>query len=189
MRKIDKNDVENFCNHCDWAYQCWMTRKYLFDENPDEKYLTHPHHCDFFSKLEKVLQEYWIQEVAKLHDPADQRGCKNLTVEYIFQADRWSDIDRFELGKLKKKMDGFASRFKLARNKILAHKDQKTINSGKALGQFNAGEDVAYFEALEAFASKVHYEVFGTPYMFDDLVKNDIEIFMGTFVNGLLGSD
>lgn len=182
---IDRKIVEDFCSHCDWAYQCWMMRRHLYDENPDEKLLRHPHHSFFFTRLEKILQEYWIQEVAKLHDPARQHGFDNLSVEYVFKNGQWNNQQKNKLKKLKDQMDTFASTFRDVRNKLLSHKDKDTINSGITLGGFNAGEDVAYFQALEEFASEVHNRVVGHPYLFDDLTKNDVEIFMSTFSKGL----
>lgn len=185
MSTIDKGIVEDFCSHCDWAYQCWIMRKHLYDENPDERLLKHPHHSFFFARLEKILQEYWMQEVAKLHDPATQHGFDNLTVEYIFKAVQCPDQERVKLQNLKDKMDSFASTLRSVRNKLLSHKDKDTINSAITLGSFNAGEGVAYFKALEEYASEVHRIVVGTPYMFDDLTKNDVQIFMAAFAKGL----
>ena len=185
MSNIDKSVIEEFCSHCDWTYQCWMMRKHLYDENPDERLLRHPHHHFFFTRLEKILQEYWLQEVAKLHDPATQYGFDNLSVDYILNSGQWPDNLKSKLQKLKDEMSKFSMSLRDVRNKLLSHKDKDTIVSGVTLGGFNAGEDVTYFKSLEEFVSEVHNYVLGTPYLFDDLVKNDIEIFMATFSKGL----
>lgn len=185
MTDIDEETIKAFCNHCDWAYQCWLLRKHLYDENPQEELLKHPHHSYFFIRLEKILQEYWLQEVAKLHDPATQYGNDNLSVEYIFKNGNWPPEVKDKLDRLKDRLDKFASNLKDARNKILAHKDKNTILSGVELGEFQEGEDVAYFEALNEFASEAYNHIIGGPYPFDDLTKNDIDIFMATFSKGL----
>ena len=185
MSNIEKKVIEDFCSHCDWAYQCWMMRKHLYDENPDEILLRHPNHNFFFTRLEKILQEYWIQEVAKLHDPATQDRHDNLSIDYILKAGEWSKHQKIKLEGLKYEMDQFASSFREARNKLLAHKDKETIKAGTILGEFDKGEDVTYFKTLQEFASEVHNNILGTPYFFDDLTKNDIDIFMATFSRGL----
>lgn len=185
MTNVDDKTVKAFCSHCDWAYQCWLMRKHLYDENPKKKLLNHPHHRYFFIRLGKILQEYWLQEVAKLHDPKTLFGHDNLSVEYILEHGNWAADAEKRLRNLKVKMDRFADPLKDPRNKLLSHKDKNTIVSELTLGEFQAGEDVAYFDALSEFASEVHEQKLGDPYLFDDLTKNDIEIFMAAFGKGI----
>jgi len=163
-----------------------MMRKYLYDENPDERLLKHPHHAYFFIVLEKILQEYWILEVVKLHDPATQRGFDNLSVDYVLKLDGWPSNTKFKLQNLKKKMNKFSSLLTEARNKLLSHKDKDVIVTGEILGVFDEGEDEVYFKFLENFASEAHENVLGEPFIFDDLIKNDIEVFMNTFASGFV---
>lgn len=82
-------------------------------------------------------------------------------------------------------MDIFADSLRDARNKLLSHKDKNTIVSEITLGEFQAGEDVAYFDALSRFVSEVHEQTFGDPYLFDDLTRNDIKTFMAAFAKGV----
>ena len=182
---MDKETVEIFCSHCDWAHQSWLMRKHLYDENPYKEAIKHAHHAYFFSRLEKILQEYWMHEVSKLHDPAHQNGFDNLSVEYIFKSGAWSQEVKDKLRVLNKKMNKFAQNLKPARNKLLSHKDKNVILSGATLGCFDEGEDIMYFEALSEFANEVHLAAVGTPYMFDDLTQNDVACFMSTFTRGL----
>jgi len=182
---MDEETVNIFCDHCDWAHQSWLMRKYLYDENPEKEAIKHAHHAYFFSRLEKILQEYWMHEVSKLHDPARQNGFDNLSVEYIFSSGNWSQKVRGKLEVLKENMNKFARKLKPARNKLLSHKDKSVILSGATLGCFDEGEDTLYFEALGEFANEVHQAVVGTPYMFDDLTQNDVAVFMSTFTRGL----
>ena|SRR3990167_239924 len=185
MANLDEKTIKAFCEHCDWAYQCWMFRRHLYDENPMEKLLKHPNHCYFFTRLEKILQEYWLLEVVKLHDPARQFGSENLTVEYVLETGKWPQSLKIELNKLKIELDTFAGSLRSARNKLLSHKDKKAILSGKALGEFKQGEDESYFNALMQFASLAHNHITGIPYLFDDFTESDVSVFMETFSKGL----
>ena len=55
---------------------------------------------------------------------------------------------------------------------------------GENLGEFRGGEDDAYFEALQKFVNIVHEQYVGGPFPFDDLTKNDVEVFMAAFIAG-----
>lgn len=160
-------------------------RKHLYDENPNKKILSHPYHNYFFNRLEKILQEYWMHEVAKLLDPAIQYGNDNLSVDHILQGGTWSPEVKSILTKLRDNMYEFGNKIKPARNKLLSHKDKDVILSGESLGGFQEGDDVAFFNALRAYASEAHTYAIGLPYEFDDLTKNDVNIFISTFAKGL----
>lgn len=181
---MDKNIVESFCRHCDWTYQVWILRKVLYDDNPHEYLLRHPIHAFFFTRLEKILQEYWIHEVTKLHDPASQHGFDNLSIDYIYECGDWSPEIRDKLNKLKVEMNRFYTQLKPARNKLLSHKDKQTILSEITLGSFEEGDDEKYFEALKDYASEVYMSVVGEPFSFDELTRNDVDVFMTTFLRG-----
>ena len=182
---LDKATIKAFCEHCDWAHQCWLMRKHLYDKNPKEELLKHPHHAYFFIRLEKILQEYWLTEVVKLHDPKSQGGHSNLSVPLILDNPAWPAKLDAQLREISKNMNGFVSYIRPARNKLLSHKDKNTILSSRTLGSFDQGADESYFKNLAEFANLAHQYVVGEPFLFDDLTKNDVEIFMGTFENGL----
>ena len=182
---MNNETVKKFCEHCDWAHQCWLMRKHLYDENPIKEAIQHPHHRHFFNRLEKILQEYWIHEVTKLHDPARQHGFENLSVENIFSSGDWGPEVKDKLATLKEKMNKFAHKLKPARNKLLSHKDKTIILSGETPGCLEEGEDVTYFHFLAEFANEVHEAVVGSAFLFDDLTQNDVEIFMSTFSRGI----
>lgn len=184
MSNVDKETIQIFCEHCDWAHQCWLMRKYLYDENPEQRLLRLPSHSYFFNRLEKILQEYWMLEVVKLHDPAKQFGSINLSIDHVLDHGNWTPEVQSKLKSLKETMKVFVSKIKPARNKLLSHKDKNTILSSKTLGEFDEGEDIAYFEALYEFANEVHIVVVGSLFLFDDLTKNDVEHFMSTFSRG-----
>jgi hypothetical protein len=184
MNPIDQKTMEVFWDHCDWAHQCWHFRKYMYDENPQVDKLRRSHHVYFFNRLYKILQEYWMHEVAKLLDPAKQNGFHNLSVNYIYEAGDWSQEVKANLGVLQGSLMGFGALLKPARNKLLSHKDKSTILSGEDLGAFDEGSDIEFFKTLKVFANQANSALGGTLLVYDNLTKNDIDIFMNTFSKG-----
>jgi hypothetical protein len=175
--------VEKFCDMCRWVHQSWQTRKFLFDENPDIDELKGPHYAHFFVRLSYMLQEYWIQQLAKLHDPAIQRGHKNLSIDYMIDHGQWDLITKSELIELRDKMMVFESKLRTVRDKIIAHNDLTSILQSNDLGEFDQEEDTLYFQHLEAFASIVQKVSLGELFLYDD-VRNDIDFFMTAFNRG-----
>jgi hypothetical protein len=163
-------------------------RKYLFDENPNFEELRKPRCEHFFDRVHKITQEYWLHQLAKLHDPAVQGGPSghiNLSVDYIIDYGQWDEKTKKDLVDLRRKMLALAKPIKDARNKILSHNDLATILESRELGGFDPGEDEAYFCCLGQFASIVSETVTGEPFLPDDLVKNDVEAFMQCFNRGI----
>ena len=176
--------MKAFCDLCDWLMQSWETRKYLFDENPDLPNLRKPRYIDFFNRLYIITQEYWIHQLAKLHDPAIQAGQNghiNLSIDYIVDYGHWDEETKEQLVELRKRMSALVKPIKDARNKILSHNDLAIILGSKELGVFPPGQDECYFSYLRQFASLVSETVTGEPFVHDDLVINDVQIFMECF--------
>lgn len=180
MSGITKQVARAFCEYCDWTQRCWLLRKHLYDDNPQQAILNRPHNKYLFVHLEKVLQEYWLHQVAKLHDRAMQNGRFNLTIEYIVTQGTWAPETERKLQELSGQLDGLSQAIRIARNRLLSHNDLEVILEGIDLGAFEEGEDLKYFESLRAFANVVHEAVIGGPYPFDDLVENDVHVLMST---------
>ena len=184
MSTHSKKVADKFCDSCKWLHQSWQTRKYLFDENPSIDSLKKPHYADFFLRLNFILQEYWIQQLAKLHDPAVQYGHKNLSIDYMIDCGQWDAQTKAGLSALRAKMTHFETKLREARNKIISHNDLSTILQMTDFGKFNQGDDVEYFNHLYKFASIVSQRVLGKIFLYDDLVKNDVQFFMSAFERG-----
>ena len=188
MSAHSRDVAKKFCQLCDWLLQVWRMRKFLFDENPDVQLLQEPRHAHFFYRLQEVLQENWLHQLAKLHDPAVQgggpKGHINLSIDYIIEYGQWEPGIKDQLQLLRAKMMSLAKPVKDARNKVLSHNDLAVLLANTSLGTFDPGEDEVYFEALESFATVVSEQVLGEPFTFDDLVKNDVAIFMHDFARG-----
>lgn len=184
MPALSSEVIQTFCQHCDWAEQCWLLRKHLFDENPDRDVLFVPRHEHFFNRLALILQEYWLLEVAKLHDHPRQARRSNLTIDYILEYGAWTDEVRNRLKTIRARLVVLADAIREARNKLLSHHDLESILSKKSLGEFEEGTDIAYFKALREYVSTIHEATMGVPYAFDGLTPNDVDAFMAQFRRG-----
>ncbi len=71
-----------------------------------------------------------------------------------------------------------------ARNKVLSHNDLAMLLASNDLGGFDPGEDEAYFLSLREFASLVRQTALGEPFVYDDLIRNDVSVFMQSFLRG-----
>jgi hypothetical protein len=177
--------IKEFLKLCDWLMQTWQMRKYLFDENKDVGFLQSARHGHFFYRIQEVFQESWMNQLAKLHDPAVQGGNINLSIEYIVEFGGWNHQFKSSLLALKDKMIVLSTPVRTARNKLLSHNDLRVILAGEeSFGQFNPGEDQIYFSALNEFCDLVSRKVLNEPFCCDDLVENDVAAFMSQFKSG-----
>ncbi len=162
-----------FCKVCSWTYEAWVTRKYLFDQN-DKEADTLEKAIAFFNRLSPITQEYSLQQIAKLHDPAVQMNDRNVSVDFVVRFGEWGDKEA-EIKAIEKRLLEFWGHVKPARNKLLAHNDLEALLADEALGAFPEGEDALYFDALQELANEVHDRWGdGGPYPFDDLAINDV---------------
>lgn len=185
MTALSTTVIKKFCKMCDWTFQVWQLRKHLFDESPMPQFLQDARHGDFFKRLAEVTQDYWLLQLAKLHDPPVQSGQINLSVDYIVSFGGWDDATREKLQDLRDRMADLAQKIKGARNKILSHNDLATLLDEKPLGSFAPGADELYFRSLQDFVNIVYDRTVGGPYPLDDLVSNDVQCFLSAFQKGV----
>ncbi|WP_299267399.1 hypothetical protein [uncultured Psychrosphaera sp.] len=177
--------VKEFFKICDWLFQTYQMRKYLFDENPNVNKIRAPRHEHFFYRIQEVFQESWLHQLAKLHDPAVQGGNINLSLDYIIEFGGWNEEEKSKLCSCVKEMESISKSVKKARNKLLSHNDLKTITEGVGeYGSFKSGEDIFYFNSLNKFCEIVSQSVLNQPFVYDDLVQNDVDAFMTQFMRG-----
>lgn len=176
MSPISKETALEFCELCNWAYECWLTHRRLFDDNcainetiGKSKYFT--------SRLSVITQEYSLLQICKLHDPAIQKANQNLSIGYIVEFGDWGP-ESTRIRKIELQLRGFFERIKLVRNKLLSHNDLETLMSSVALGEFPTGADEQYFAALQELANEVHMKWIDGPYPFNDLAGADADEFL-----------
>jgi hypothetical protein len=180
--------VKKFCELCNWLIQTWQMRKFLSDDNPQVEALKEPRHAHFFYGLQETLQESWLHQLAKLHDPAVQGGQKgHINLFYFVHREygNWDTGTKAALVDLQPKIEVLAKPVRDARNKILSHNELAILLASRELGSFECGEDERYFDILKSFSSLVSQQVLGEPFIYDDLVKNDVDVFLTDFLRGV----
>jgi hypothetical protein len=177
---MDPQIVGEFWEICNAAYECWLARRGLFEDNAELEQLVHTHCAQYLAHLGIVTQRDVLHQIAKLHDPARQFGQSNLSIGFIIDNGVWDRETRMRLSLLKAKLDAFASLLRDARNKLTAHNDLATILAGQPLGRFPAVADIEYFKDLQELVAIVA----GTPRPFNDLVRNDARAFVEALMRG-----
>lgn len=176
MNPISPDVAKQFCELCNWAYECWVTHKRLFDENVKTE-TTIDRAKYFTSRLSVITQEYSLLQICKLHDPAIQKSAVNITIDYIVRFGDWG-ADTSEINQHALRLAALFDKLKSARNKVLAHNDLEAIMGAAALGGFPEGLDDEYFAALQELVNAVHEKWLGGPYLFNDLAGADVEEFL-----------
>jgi hypothetical protein len=189
MSQHSQEVVRQFEQQCIWAHQAWQTRKYLFDNNSSLPVFQQPHYGHFFFRLSVIPQEYWMLQVAKLHDPAGRPGQHNLSVDYMIECKGWDEATKARLIELRDKMLPFAAKMKTPRNKLLAHNNVATILSAVEYGDFDEGADVEYFKSLKSLMEIVVSAVLGEHFDYDTSVSADVDLFAAAFDRGRIGGE
>ena len=115
-----------------------------------------------------------MQQIAKLHDPAEQGDNQNVSVDFVVRFGEWGDREA-EIRKIEVRLLELWGHLEPARNKLLAHNDLEALLANDELGAFPEGEDELYFAALQELANVVHDRWGdGGPYPFDDLAIADV---------------
>jgi AbiU2 len=178
MNPISGDVAKKFCELCNWAYECWLTHKRLFDEN-DRTETTIGKARYFSERLSTITQEYVLLQICKLHDPAIQGSSFNITIDYIVRFGDW-EADAERIQRIGFRLTTLFEKIKSARNKVLAHNDLKALMDSAALGDFPKGLDDEYFSALQELVNEVHGKWFDGPYPFNDLAGADVDEFLHT---------
>lgn len=184
MNPISPDVAKKFCELCNEAYKCWLTRRRLFDENNrQEKTIEKTEH--FTEWLATITHEYVLLQICKLHDPAVQGSLINITINYILQFGDWGS-DKEKIQGIVSRLNILFEKIKSARNKILVHNDLETLMDEKAiLGEFPEGLDEEYFLALQELANEVHMKWFKVPYSFKVKVNKLVGDYVDEFLDCL----
>ena len=162
MSTISREVADKLFEVCNWAHKTWVLHRTLYDDNPDLTKLGEGHHVSFLSDLNFILQEYSLQQIAKLHDPAIMKGRANLSLAHIVDSGGWDSATVQQLGKLKAALDVLDAQIRPARHSILSHNDLATVLANQSLGGFPKDADVEYFRTLHEFVSIVFTQVTGS---------------------------
>lgn len=169
MTGLSKLTAKRFCELCNDAYTSWITRRSLFDDNPNiGNPLPGTEAAHGFARLSEITMEHSLLQVGKLHDKAVIAGKITLSIDYVLTYGGWNDSASQRLDDLAKKLNEFANSKSMrdARNKTLAHNDLAAVLPNTPLGGFEEDLDIDYFQTLEQFASEVWQAVTGETWSF-----------------------
>lgn len=168
--------IDEFLKLCQWTYESWRTHRVLFDPSTRTDKLSYTSSVMALTRISIITQEYFLQQLAKLHDPAAAGNQKNLGLEYIIMFGGWDAPTKAQLEAMKDKLDGLHLKIRPARNKILSHNDLKTILKKKTLGAFPPEADTTYFRILEEFANLIREKGAGKKFHFQTSVDSETNL-------------
>lgn len=171
---LDLYLVREFLARCQDTFNTTILHKELFDRNPDNSWMRKEHYYDVFGMINHITQEHSLLQIAKLHDPALQKGRHNLSIDYIITQGNWSEDILTELKNLQKEMNELYKKIMPARHRAISHHDIESIMNHEVLGSFEKDEDEPYFAALEKFASLVSFHTLNKPFHFNTVPKEMI---------------
>lgn len=155
--------VDRFYHQLLWLKKIYLIRRELFEDNASERLLQDTA-SDFFRDLNVILINYYLLEIAKFTDPAKSRKRENLTTSNLIESIDWPPDCLKKLEKLNIIVQAFRNYIKLARNRLLAHRDKETVLSDKTLGAFPEGEDKKALDALERMCNVMYEVAFSKPF-------------------------
>jgi hypothetical protein len=173
--------VYKFCDLCQWAYEAWRTHRTLFDDKPHTAKLRSSKGGNALYRISIITHEYSLHQIAKLHDPATQKGQANLGIDYMIRFGGWDVATKTKLLSLQIQLNKLNEKIHGLRNKILSHNDLETILNESSLGSFTAEDDTEYFKTLEEFVNVLHENPIGEPWRFTD-VKPETELLLSALL-------
>ncbi|MBI3583880.1 MAG: hypothetical protein HY096_08025 [Nitrospinae bacterium] len=167
MKKVSHNDkktqeiIEKFCQQVFWLKSIHWTYKELFESEEAKRLMEKTAHS-FFEDINIIFINYLLLEFAKITDPAKTYGEENFTIDNIIESICWPPEVEQKLKDLNNETEKFRKYIKKARNKLLAHRDKKTILSDKILGEFPEGEEERFLTNLEEICNITHEACFNS---------------------------
>jgi len=161
----DPNTVlHGFYDLCVEARSDFDLYRSLFEDDPTSTELCVNYAPYFFNDFSRIITRALVLHACKLTDPARTKGQPNLTTNYILEDLQWPNDVKDELNRLNDRLMVFRDKVKAARNKRIAHADlHSQVQHLEAMGTFDMGEDVKFFEDLENFVQVAFRHVQGDP--------------------------
>lgn len=190
MTALPDKTAKRFFDLCDYLHEVWKFGLILFDNK------THPQIPPAALRgmhfLNDMFNKYWMLELTKLHDSSLVAGKRTLGINTIIEMGGWDAVTQARLETLRDEMEKFVwgdkkTGLKAARNMLLCHNSYDAYHNmkeGDTLGQFAAGQEVAYFEKLQEFVNIVSREVFGTDHRFLDAIQVDASGLVHAIIRG-----
>lgn len=184
MIQLTPELTKDFHSLCEWTHHAWLMHKTI-ETSPQTDQLMKGRCKEFLHHLSRITQEYSLQQIAKLHDPALQGSKSNLTLDFVIRFGKWDEATVATLSGLRDEMARLVGNpVKGSRNMVLSHNDVETIAKETVHGQFESGADDRYFELLQQFVDIVNDKSFGGPAPFSEFAVSDTQVFLEALVRG-----
>ncbi len=172
MNNQVKTEFNLFVDRCIWTYECWQMNQLICEYNIKDS-------TDVWSRFGSIMRFYVFSQIAKINDPIENRGNKNLSLEYIVKHVVNKDNYTSFYNKFVQDNDEFIKVVKIIRNKVASHNDLKTYKSGKLLTGFSHGLDEKYFKSLLDMIVQGSIELgIDTITEWPDFIEFDVKQFM-----------
>ncbi len=184
MSQLTPELTKDFHALCEWTHHAWLMHKTI-ETSPQTDRLMQGRCKEFLGHMSRITQEYSLQQIAKLHDPALQGNNSNLSLDYVIRFGEWDESTVASLSGLRDEMTRIVGRsVKESRNNVLSHNDLETIQKEIVHGKFESGADERYFELLQQFLDIVNDKRFGGPAPFSGFALSDTQVFLEALVRG-----
>jgi hypothetical protein len=133
----------------------------LFEEDAKQTELCVNYAPYFFNDINRIIIRTLVLHFCKLTDPAGGGSKTNITTNYILQMQSWPADAEERLTEFNASLMRFRAKIEPARSKRIAHTDlHSQIEQLEAMGKFNKGEDVQFFQDLQRFFDVAYRHVF-----------------------------
>jgi hypothetical protein len=101
-----------------------------------------------------ILREYYLLQIAKIHDPKESSGHPNHSLDYLVV--RYGAEGDPLVSAFKNKNAEFVESVCQARKKVIAHNDLNALDSASRLGVYDYGADDNYFRSLHQVMARLY---------------------------------
>ncbi|GAA5002894.1 hypothetical protein FNZ56_08565 [Pseudoluteimonas lycopersici] len=183
---VDAKDVDAFWRICNQAYELWRFQQAL-ENNPSLPTLLSNQWLGWsLARIQGVLIDETLLQIARLHDRAKFGQRYNLCIEFMVSFGKWPAETKKALEGLKQSLDELASHLLDARKWLLAHNDRETHREDATLGFCSSGTYETYFLRLQDFVNTIDLATNGSGIRpFVEITGNDMDGMIGILMRGL----
>ena len=147
--------LKKFREECIELRITYQTFHILFERDDGTVQLLHEAAAQFFDFIGRALQEYYILQVCRLTDPARQGGFTNFTHKRLNQLLCENNLLTSEIKNFSKGLDRYRELVLPARNKLIGHRDEKTVRNLISLGAHEQKDIDELFKNLNKYCDSV----------------------------------
>lgn len=161
--KIEKLErvFHAFRDEVGWCVIVFETHQRLFQVSENTELLDKVS-GSLFRNFSAMSQESFFMVCSRLLDPAASRGNSNLSVQYIVSELEKVEMCTDELKSIAQELQSYKDRIAKSRNKLLSHRDVKTVLYGLESNTWSIEEVRTFIRNLKRF-EKIVANLIGAP--------------------------